>query len=37
VHQRRLDGLGGDLLGQVEVAEAADEGGEQPAVFLPKH
>ena len=32
--QRRGDGVGGDLLGQVQVAEAAHERGEQAAPLL---
>jgi len=37
VLQRGLDHLGRDVLGEIEVAEAADEGGEQPAPFLAEH
>jgi hypothetical protein len=37
VLQRGLDRLGRDVLGEIEVAEAVDEGGEQPAPFLAEH
>lgn len=37
VHQRRFDRLAGHVLGQVEVAEAVHEGGEQPPPLLPEH
>lgn len=37
VPQRGLDRLGRHLLGQVEVPEPADEGGEQQPALLPEH